>query len=132
MINSINNNPYIPNDTAAVRSGKSADVFVFPNQQDISAADSELPVNDRITKIDYEEVQEFLRTKAKVLPDGIGMVGETANEYFKNQAAPILYVFSEDGSASIKEGLSQEHHLLALKNLAKMQPFKPGLGYERH
>ncbi len=130
MINNINNNPCIPNYTAAAKSGKSADVFALPNQQDISAADSELPVKDRITMIDYEEVQEFLHTKAKVLPDGIGMVGEAANEYFKNQAAPILYVFNEDGSTSIKEGLSPEHQLLALKNLAKMQPFKPGLGYE--
>lgn len=129
MINSINNNPYIPNYTTAVRSGKSADAFALPNQQNISDTDSELPVNDHITMIDYEEVQEFLRTKAKVIPDGIGMVGETANEYFKNKAAPILYVFNEDGSASIKEGLSQEHQLLALKNLANMQPFKPGLGY---
>lgn len=132
MIISINNNPYIPNYTAAARSGKSADVFALPNQQDISAADSELPVNDRITIIDYEEVQEFLHTKVKVLPDGIGIVGETANEYLKNKAAPILYVFNKDGSASIKEGLSQEHQLLALKNLANMQPFKSGLGYKRH
>lgn len=67
-----------------------------------------------------------------MIPDGIGMAGETANEYFKNRAAPILYVFNEDGSASIKEGLSREHQLLALKNLANMQPFNPGLGYERH
>lgn len=127
-----NNHPYTTNYTAAARSGKSADVFALPNQQDISAADSELPVNDRITMIDYEEVQEFLRTKAKVLPDGIGMVGEAANEFLKNRAAPILYVFNEDGSASIKEGLSPEHRLLALKNLANMQPFKSGLGYERY
>lgn len=132
MISSINNNPYISNYTATARSGKSADVFALPSQQDISAADSELPVNDRITKMDYEELQEFLHTKAKVLPDGIGMVGETANEYLKNKAAPILYEFNKDGSTSIKEGLSQEHHLLALKNLANMQPFKSGLGYERN
>ncbi len=132
MITSINNNLYNPNYTTAARSGKSADVFALPNQQDISATDSELPVNDRITMVDYEEVQEFLRTQAKALPDDIGMVGERANEYFKNQAAPILYVFNEDGSVSIKEGLSRELQILALKNLANMQPFKSGLGYKRH
>lgn len=131
MIISINNNPYIPNYTSAAGSGKSADVFALPNQEDTSAADSGLPVNDHITMIDYEEVQEFLYTKAKVLPDGIGMVGETANEYLKNKAAPILYAFNKDGSVSIKEGLSHEHWLLALKNLASMQSFKSGLGYER-
>ncbi len=131
MINSINNNPYIANYTATARNEKSADVFALPNQEDISATDSELPVKDRITMIDYEEVQEFLHTKAKVLPDDIGMRGEKADEYFKNQGAPILYVFNEDGSASIKEGLSLEHYRLALKNLANVQPFRSGLGYGR-
>lgn len=130
---SINNNPYIQNYTTTVGNRKPTDVFALPNQQDLSTADdSDSPVSNLITMVDYEEVQEFLRTKAKVLPEGIGMRGEEVDEYFKNMGAPILYEFNEDGSASIKEGLSQEHWLLAKSNLAKMQPFKPGLGYERY
>ena len=130
---SINNNSYIQNYTPVAGSGKHTDVFALPNQQDLTTADNpDSSVNNRITMIDYEEVQEFLRTKAKPLPEGIGMRGEEAKKYFENMGAPILYVFNEDGSASIKEGLSQEHWLLAKSNLAKMQPFKPGLGYERY
>lgn len=130
---SINNNPYIQNYTTVAKSGKPTDVFALPNEQDLSTAgDSDSTASNRITEIDYEEVQEFLRTKAKALPDGFGMTGEEAEEYLKNMGAPILYEFNEDGSTSIKEGLSHAQWLLAKKNLAKMQPFKPGLGYERY
>ena len=130
---SITNNPYIQNYTTVTKSEKPTDVFTLPNQQDLSVADnSDSPANNRITTVDYKEVQEFLSSNVKVVPDDFGMRGEEAYEYLKNMGAPILYEFNEDGSASIKEGLTQELWLLAKKNLVNMQPFKSGLGYERY
>lgn len=128
---SINNHHYTPKHTNSTKSGKTTEEFAIPGMEDVSVTDqADAPVNDDKKMDDYEAIQDYLRSKAQILPCNIGLRGEEAEKFLEGMMAPILYEFTENGPTRIKEGLSPENQLIAEKYLAAMQPFKPGLGYE--
>lgn len=118
-----------PPYTGLAKKEKTAPGFAIPDRQGTPLADkSDAPVNENPGTNDEESLQEYLRSKAKVWPHDVGLVGEDAIEFLKSKMAPILYEFTENGPTRIKEGLSPEERRIAQRYLAAMQPFPPGLG----
>ncbi|UQZ89463.1 hypothetical protein C4J81_09730 [Deltaproteobacteria bacterium Smac51] len=56
-------------------------------------------------------------TQIQSLPEGFGLIGDEAIKYLENRGAKIIFDFGEDGSVSIKKGLSTEDYLRAKRTL---------------
>jgi hypothetical protein len=82
-----------------------------------------------ITKMDEKELisdeelinfQNELKSKARMLPKGVGMTGEEFLKHIESTTAKIVFEFGQDGSIRIKEGLSQADYRraeLALRDI---------------
>ena len=112
--NDLHTQSYIP---AIKKNNSETSSFTIPDMNDTTVTDvSESHASSKIGIDDNGMIQNHLRSQVQMLPAG-WMTDEELMKYQEERTAKIVYDFHEDGTVTIKEGLSKADYLRAIEGL---------------